>query len=137
MRGGEAKTNEIDLKWLAQHLDELTLTDDERLAGKINVNTASAQVLMALPEMSRETAEAIVSYRYSQRGAFFSVGELLLSQTVTERQFKAFAELVTVRSNVFEIRSRGRTPWGVEQTIVAVVDRTAEPIRILYWYQSE
>ena len=135
--GGEAKTNEITLTWLAQHLDELTLTDDERLAGKINVNTASAQVLLALPEMDRETAGAIVNYRDSERGEFYTVGELLLSQTVTEAQFKALAELVTVRSNVFEIRSRGRTPWGVEQTIVAVVDRTGDSIRILYWYQSE
>jgi type II secretory pathway component PulK len=135
--GEEKKTNKFTLKWLAEHLDELTLSDEERLPGKINVNTASARVLMALPEMTRQTAQTIVNYRASERGAFYSVGELLFSQTVTEKQFKAMAEKVTVRSNVFEIRSRGRTPWGVEQTIVAVVDRTTDPISILYWYQSE
>ena len=131
------EVSQITVKWLAEHLDELTRTDDERLPGRINVNTASEQVLASLPEIDDKTARNIIAYRDSERGPFYSVGELVLAEIVTEKQFKAIAEMTTVRSNVFVITSRGRTPWGIEQTIVAVVDRSADPVRILYWRQSE
>jgi DNA uptake protein ComE-like DNA-binding protein len=131
------KVSEITLEWLAGHLDELTLSDDERLPGRININTASRAVLMTLPQMTADAADTIVNYRVSAQGPFRSVGELLLSRTLDAKQFTAVAELVTVRSNVFTIESRGRTPWGISERITAIVDRRAQPIKVLYWHQSE
>ncbi len=133
----EGKVKEITVKWLAENLDELTLTDDERLPGRINVNTASREVLMSLPKMSESTAEAMVMRQTSGKGPLSSVGELFTDKTISEEQFKAFAERLTVRSSVFEIRSSGLTTWGIRREIVAVVDRGADPVNILYWYQSE
>jgi len=131
------KIDKIDLKWLAGHLDELTLTDDERLPARINVNTAPADVLATLPKMDPRTAERIIQQRMMPAGRFESVGGLFLNKVLDERQFKAMAERITVRSNVFEIRSRGVTTWGVRKQIVAVVDRGTKPVTILHWYQSE
>ncbi len=133
----EGKVKEITVKWLAENLDELTLTDDERLPGRINVNTASRGVLMSLPKMSESTAEAMVMRQTSGKGPLSSVGELLTDNTISEEQFKAFGECLTVRSSVFEIRSSGVTTWGIGREIVAVVDRGVSPVNILYWYQSE
>jgi hypothetical protein len=65
------------------------------------------------------------------------VGELLSAKLLSEEQFKALAEHVTVGSSVFEIRSVGRTSNGVEHEIRAVVDRRSEPISAAYWYESE
>jgi len=135
--GDKDKVKKITLEWLADHLDELTLTDDERLVGRINVNTAPREVLLTLPKMTAMTAEAILRRQSGGEGPFDSVGELLTGKTVTEDQFKAFAERVTVRASVFEIRSRGVTKWGICSRIVAVVDRATQPMSIIYWYQSE
>ena len=133
----EGKVKEITVQWLAEHLDELTLTDDTRLPGRINVNTASKRVLMTLDEMTESTADAILRRQDSGAGPFNAVGELFTDKIITEQQFKAFAEQLTVRSSVFEIHSVGTANWGIRQEIVAVVDRGVDPMNILYWYQSE
>lgn len=131
------RTSTITLKWLADHWDQLTISDDERLPGRINVNTAERAVLMTLPEMNDAAADAIVNRRQSQDGAFRSVGELLSNGILQDKQFQAMADLLTVRSTVFEIRSTGVTSTGIRKTLVAIVDRGATPMSVLYWYQSE
>lgn len=133
----EGKVNEISLEWLADHMDELTVSDDERLPARVNVNTAPAEVLLTLPEMRPDLAEKLVRRRSSGQGPFLSVGELLQDKLMTEEQFKACAEALTVRSQVFEIRSFAATRWGIRHNIVAVVDRGADPATVLYWYQSQ
>jgi general secretion pathway protein K len=135
--GKPSGVNEMTLKWLAEHLDELTVTDEERLPGRVNVNTAPRAVLMALPEMTDAAADAIVKQRESAIGPFLSVGELFTGSALNEKQFKAMAELLTVRSSVFEIRATGTTSRGIRRQITAVVDRGVDPIAILYWHQSE
>ena len=133
----EGKVGTIDLKWLASNLDDMTLTDQERLGGRINVNTASPAVLGSLPKMDRKAVDAICRRQNAGEGPFTSVGELFTGGTLTDEQFKAVAERVSVRGNVFEIRSTGVTQWGIRRRIVAVVDRGAKPLTILYWHQSE
>jgi DNA uptake protein ComE-like DNA-binding protein len=131
------KVNEITLKWVAENWDKLTLTDDERLEGKINVNTASGEVLEALPKLTSTEVEAILRRQIGGKGPFASVGELLLDEILTEEQFKAVAEKLTVRSSVFEVRSTAVTTHGIRREIIAVVDRSTDPMTVLYWYQSE
>ncbi len=92
---------------------------------------------MSLPKMTASTAQAMVMRQTSGKGPAYSVGDLFTDKTISEEQFKAFAEQLTVRSSVFEIRSSGRTTWGISRKIVAIVDRGVSPVNILYWYQSE
>ncbi|NLF30524.1 MAG: hypothetical protein GX591_06515 [Planctomycetes bacterium] len=133
----DGAVTEITLAWLAANLDALTLTDDERLPARVNVNTASGAVLASLPQINAETAASILRRRASGSGPVLAVGELLTGRVLSEDQFKAVAEKVTVRSNVFEIRSTGVTRWGIRQSIVAIADRGTTPMSILYWYQDE
>jgi len=133
----EGKVKKFTVKWIAENLDRMTLTKDKRLPGRININTASRAVLMTLSQMTTTTADAILLRQTSGMGPFSSVGELFTDKIVTEKQFKASAERLTVRSSVFEIRSSGLTTWGIRRDIVAVVDRGSDPVNILYWYQSE
>jgi type II secretory pathway component PulK len=136
-KGDSQKVKEFTLTWLAEHLDDLTVSNDERLPGRLNVNTASRAALMSVSGMTDEVAGAVVQRRDSEAGAFLSVGELLTSRALDEKVFKAVAERVTVRSNVFEVRSVGKTSRGIRKEIRAVVDRGADPMAVLYWYQSE
>lgn len=131
------KINEITLTWVAEHWDDLTLTDDERLPGRINVNTASPEVLQALPQLTSAEVEAILRRQIGGKGPFESVGDLLTDEILTEEQFKAVAEMLTVRGSVFEVRSSAVTTHGIRREITAVVDRGTDPASILYWYQSE
>jgi len=131
------KVTSFTLKWIAENLDNMTLDKEQRLKGRINVNTASRPVLLTLPKMNEQTVAAIVAYRASDAGPVRRIGDLFISNTLNEEQFKAIAQKLTVRSNVFEVTSRGYRVGGVEQTIVAVIDRGSQPAKILYWYQSE
>ncbi len=130
------RVNEITLRWVADHMDQITVTNRRTLRGLINVNTASKDVLLTLPSLSAESAETIVARRTSAKGAYTSVGQLL-GDPLTEEEFKAVAERCTVRSNVFEVHCRGVTAGGIRHEIVAVIDRGADPKTVLYWYESE
>jgi type II secretory pathway component PulK len=135
-QGTSGQVNEITLRWIADHMDQITVTNRQTLRGLINVNTAGKAALMTLPSMSAESADAIVARRLSAKGAYTSVGQLL-GDPLTENEFKAVAERCTVRSNVFEVRSRGTTDGGIRYEIVAVIDRGSDPKTLLYWYESE
>ena len=133
----EEQVEQIDVKWLAQNLGELTVTDESKLYGRINVNTAPRQVLMTLPEMTADAVDEIIKQRESRLGGFSSVGKLFLEKTINERQFKAVAEMLTVKSNVFQVVSVGKTQSGIARRIVAMVDRGASSAKIIYWYQGQ
>jgi competence protein ComEA len=65
-------------------------------AGRLNLNTATAEELQALPEIGPVMAEAIVAYR-EQNGPFSAVDDLLDVPGIGPGTFEAIAELVTVR----------------------------------------
>jgi hypothetical protein len=86
-------------------MDRLTTTDDTTLRGKVNINTAPAAVLAALPGMDVNVAQDIVNYRSST--PFTSIGDLLLLPSVTNNVFREVASYVTVRSFTYRIRAQG------------------------------
>ena len=63
------------MDWLAGHWDQSTLTDDERLSGRLNVNTCDYDVLLSLPGVMEQLADAICQRRQGTDGPFYSVGE--------------------------------------------------------------
>ena len=130
----DQQTNELTLEWLAGAWETLTLTDDERLPGKVNVNTASRQVLESVPGMRPEMAEAIIGQRGSQ-GDFTGVGELHRRSVLDDRRFEQVAEFLTVKSQVFRVVSEGRTPGGATATLEVIIDRGGQRVGILDWRQ--
>ena len=131
----------IDLQTFSQIADIITVIGDEKIPGRVNINTASEEVLAALlggGDAAISTAQDIIAYRESLIYGMQSIAELL--QTMSIDNFKNIANFITTRSDVFTIyclatADRNETDGLVLQT-ETVVDRSSNPCEILYWYQG-
>ena len=101
--------------------DDLTAQNAGDMAGVVNVNTASLEVLACLPGLSRELAQAIISHRKSS-GFFPNTACLLKVPGMTRDIFKQVAARVSARSETFRILSEGKvTRTGTRQRIQEIV----------------
>jgi competence ComEA-like helix-hairpin-helix protein len=101
--------------------DDVTASSDEEQPGAININTANVEVLACLPGISRELAQAIVSYRKSA-GFFPNIAWLLKVDGMNREIFKQVAPKVTARSETFRILSEGKvTSTGARKRVEVVV----------------
>jgi len=116
--------------------DNLTIANDRSLPGLINVNTASLEVLVCLPGVSRELAQSMISQRQSG-GYFANLGELLKLPGMSRDLFKQLAPLLTTRSETYRILSEGRiTSTGTRQRIQAIVHAGLSSQQILSWRED-
>jgi DNA uptake protein ComE-like DNA-binding protein len=117
--------------------DDVTTENSQSLPGAININTADLDVLVCLPGMTRELAQAIISQR--QSGGFFaSTAELLKVPDLTRDIFKQIAPLVTARSETFRILSEGKIgSTGARQRIQAIVHVGLNDQRTLSWREDD
>ena len=101
--------------------DDLTVQGGEDLAGVVNINSASLEVLACLPGITRELAQAIISYRTSS-GFFPNAAHLLMVPGMTSDIFKQVAARVSARSETFRILSEGKvSSTGTRQRIQEIV----------------
>ena len=97
--------------------------------GQVNVNTAPVEVLWALSEeMTQIAAEAIVEYRSRQGDegkpkAIKGLNEIQGLNGLTAEAYQSIQELLTVKSQTFEIHVRSKS-GNVEQSRIYVVSRT-------------
>lgn len=111
----------IDGNLLMDIADDLTTDSGSDLAGLVNINTASLEVLTCLPGLTRELAQAIVSFRQSN-GFFPNIAGLLKVPELTQDIFKQVAPRVTARSETYRILCEGKVrSTGVRQRIQEVV----------------
>ncbi len=126
----------VDENLFVDIADDVTTVSSSSQAGAININTAGFEVLVCLPGMTRELAQAVISQR--QSGGFFaSTGELLKVPGLTRDIFKQIAPLVTARSETFRILSEGKiNSTGVQQRIQAIVHIGLDDQKILSWRED-
>jgi len=119
----------------AATFDYITLEPFPAIYGKINLNTAPSEVLQALPGVDQTLAEKIIAARPfgDDQGLKRGVGDLVTKGVLATgdsgsfEQFGKIANLVTVRSDVYEVIATGQ--WvrhGVvlaEKKIRMVVER--------------
>ncbi len=134
-------------------VDKVTISGDEVLQGKVNINTAPLEILQMLPGLDEEKAQAIVDRRAveegqtstittsqqgdQETGPFTSVGQLLDVNGIDEETFKSIVDHVAYRSCVFRIESEGRSSdRKIVQNCVTVVDRSGDRIKTKYWKQQ-
>ncbi len=134
------QTEPIDRTTFAQIADRITISGEERIPGKININTAPAEVLTALfggDAQAEQLAQTVIADRSGLLYGFQSVADLLNQQSMSLEKFKQIADRITVRSDVFTIQcvATSETSGAGLQTECAV-DRSATPCAILYWYQG-
>lgn len=108
-------------------------SNNNRIAGLVNVNTAPVEVLAALPGMDQGIAMELVQYRQSN-GPFEDVGKILNVAGLTDTAFAQAADRMTVRSRVFRITATGRLEKSqVSCKIECVVDASGDQVQTKYW----
>jgi general secretion pathway protein K len=142
-QNSSAETEPVDTQTFYQIADKITVDSGNQIPGKVNINTASKWVLVALlggSEADEQTAENIVAYRAGLVDGMHSIAELMSAGLVNSQTFRQIANNITTRSDVFTIRcfataDRGGVNGTTLQTEV-VVDRSESPYTTLYWYQG-
>ena len=134
-------------------VDRITISDDEVLQGKVNINTAPLDILQMLPGMDEEKAQAVINQREvaegqssavttsqqdeQETGPFSSIGQLMNVQGIDEETFRNLIDHVSYRSHAYMIKSEGRSSDGkIIQTCTAVVDRSGDRVKTKYWKQE-
>ncbi len=118
-------------------LDRTTISDEKYFIGRINVNTAPFEVLMAVPGMSEELAEAIIAARQVQfddtsEQFWAGTGWLLSSGTLELDEYKKFEPYITGRTQVFGVQAVGYFHGsGTVARLEAVIDVSGELPRLL------
>lgn len=75
--------------------DLIANTVCESKSGSININTASADELMSLPEIGRLRAEEIIRYR-NENGCFRTTEELMSVKFIKEKVYNSIKDFITV-----------------------------------------
>ena len=123
----------LSLETVLSIADKITVVDTPRLVGRININTASLEVLTALLDDREDIAEAIILYRAGQIDGFTSLSDLSEVSSMDKSSIRKIIDLVTVRSAIFTIYSYANADQtGAQSTLEAVVDRNTSPVQILY-----
>lgn len=114
-------------------LDLCTATNLERLVGLINLNTASAKVLAALPGMNDAQAEAIVSAREGLSPEARKTPAWLYQEGLVNADiFKKVVPYLTTRSYQFRFQVAAyAVPAGAYRVVEVVVDAAVKPPVIL------
>jgi type II secretory pathway component PulK len=113
--------------------EELTFSAPEEAGpGKLNLNTVPIEVFDYVPEISPAIADAIVLERDRRREGFESILDLLDIPGISETVLAELAEVMDVKANAYRVCCRGRDEaTGIEVEIIAVIDRSTLPIRIM------
>ena len=108
--------------------------------GKININTASAEVLQLIPLMTPEAAEGIVSARAGEadgsglNGPYFNVGQVRRVPEVSLPMVGAIQQFCDVRSKTFEVHVKANVN-GYTRDFVGVLGRNNQrDIQVLSFY---
>ena len=110
-------------------LEATAFTNEKRVEGKINVNTAPQAVLQTLLPVTPGVASAIVS---RQAAGFHSLSELASVPGVDPLRLAQLADSVTVGSDTWIVRAYGRS-GGVAVAIEAVIGLHDGRAQVLTW----
>lgn len=134
------ETQPIDVQTFKAISDKITIANERQIPGRININTAPEEVLVALlggGDENRGPAQAIIAERAGLIYGFATIGSLIDIQAVGIERFKRIADLITIRSDVYTIRCFARASVsGATYQTECVVDRSASPGAVLYWFQG-
>ncbi len=125
----------MDLPTFVEISDKIRTSSANTVTGRVNINTASSDVLRLFFNDDWELADAVIAARGGLGAGFDSPGAIIQSGAMSLAQFRQFINNMTVRSNVFTVKCTvisGRT--GARYESEAVVDRGQEGSPVLYWH---
>jgi general secretion pathway protein K len=122
---------------VAQIFDRVTTSDAKDRAGLVNINTAPAEVLAAVPGLDAATAQTIVTTRAAQGEPFKDVGALLAVDGLGDEAFMKAADTLTARSQTYRILAVGQDSDKLSATVTCIneIETTGgtRSTRPLYW----
>lgn len=128
---------ELDITDMSTIWDYVTAVDADVVEGRVNINTAPADVIAAIlrPEVDEQIAQgiadALVSYRASGL-PYTAVPEVLDADPDIADYFDRIADRLTVRSFIFTIESTGLAGNGrVERRVRQLVDLSGSQPNVL------
>ncbi len=113
--------------------------------GLINLNTASIDVLCAIPGVTGEVAKSIIDYRSGPDGweatdddvPFEKMEGLQSVPGMSEYEYNQLSSLGCVSSKYFSVSCKGILRRGkVQKKVVGIVDRSTKSARILSWKEN-
>jgi hypothetical protein len=121
---------------------KLTVLNDEFIDGRINVNQAPREVLLAMPDMTEQIADAILLARppiepggmaAAMMTTRVSPAWLLAESVVDVPTFKRLGPWLTSGGDVYSFQVLGHFDQGGPSTrLEAMVDATRSPPRIVF-----
>lgn len=112
-------------------------------SGKININTASAEVLQIIPTITPEAAQGIVSAREGEDdgsgmfGPYRNVGEVRRVPEVSLPMLGALQQFATTRSSTFEVHVDAQVA-GYHRHFVGILGRNnPRDVQILSFYWTD
>jgi type II secretory pathway component PulK len=121
----------LKIEEFEQLADRLTVSDEQTLPGLVNVNTASKEVLLCLPDLEEADVDAMLSYRQSNN----SLDSVAWVAKVLDRdKATAIGNYITVRSfqysaDIICLSGNGRA----YKRFKAVFDTQGGTPQIVYW----
>ena len=119
----------VDSETAETLLNAVTFTNDKRVEGKINLNTAPQAVLRTVPAVTPGVASALVS---QQSAGFHSLGGLANVRGVDQSLLAKLADSFTVGSDTWLVRAYGRS-GGVGVAVEATVGLREGRAQVLTW----
>jgi DNA uptake protein ComE-like DNA-binding protein len=124
--------------YLPQLMDLVTVNPAKVIPGRVNVNQAPRRVLLAVPGISQEIADAIISQRDVQNSEFDETMQhetwLLAQGIVTLDEMKTLLPFVTAGGDVYRAQIVGYFDDGeIGARAEVVFDATRAVPRILSW----
>ena len=125
---------------LPKLLDKTTTQAGTELPGRVNVNTAPREVLLALPGLADADVDAILAKRpmYSNGeapdDAFATPAWLLSDNTIKVETLQSLERYITARTQVYRVQSIGYfDEAGPVARVEAVIDVNQGKPRIVYY----
>ncbi len=124
----------LDLQTFYKIADRITVSKQKTVVGRVNINTASYEVLVAVLEGNEQVADDIITYRQSQLNGITDLGQLAQISSFTNTMVNKYIGYFTTRSSAFTVYSYAITDTtGVDRQVETVIDRGQSPAEILYY----
>jgi len=125
---------------LPQVLDQLTTVNSPEIPARININTAPAAVLAALPGLSQADAQTILEHRpdpsttNSQDPTYQTAAWLITSANLPPKTLSSLERYITAQTQVYRVQAVGYFDGGGPTArIEAVIDTNQQNPRIVVW----
>lgn len=136
-QGNASGQRVIDENLLMDIADDVTADSGSDLTGLVDINSASLEVLSCLPGLTRESAQAIISFRQSN-GYLPNIAWLLKVPGLNRDLLKQVAPRLTARSETFRILCEGKvSSTGARQRVQEIVHVGLHSITTLSYREDD